>query len=65
MDVDLKLPGLMWNGSLYLRGSEKVKKEIDHFWLINGSFNKKENLFMRLVLDAARRVDFYTQPQEF
>lgn len=43
--------------SLYTEGEERWEKEADCHRSLGGRFNKQENLQVRLVLAAARRVD--------
>ena len=45
----------------YREGKEKLRQEADHFRSVDGSFQKQENLWMRLVL-VGRKMNRYPQP---
>ena len=45
----------------YREGKEKLRQEADHFRSVDGSFQKQDNLWMRLVL-VGRKMNRYPQP---
>ena len=45
----------------YRDGKEKLRQEADHFRSVDGSFQKQDNLWMRLVL-VGRKMNRYPQP---
>lgn len=58
MDVGWK-PQEFWgeieNWPLYVEGKGSLKKEAGHSGLIDGRFNKQENLLRRLILGGSKR----------